>query len=41
MKDCCKTGDVQEPEKNKWPKRLLYLAIVLALVLVIFEQINF
>ncbi len=40
MRDCCKTGDEQEPKKNNWPKRLLYLAILLALGLVIFEQIN-
>ncbi|WP_461488551.1 hypothetical protein [Pontibacter sp. HJ8] len=39
MKECCRTGDEQAPEKkNSWPKRLLYLVILLALGLVLFEQ---
>ncbi|WP_262887477.1 hypothetical protein [Pontibacter fetidus] len=42
MKDCCKTGDEQITKKKRpWLKWMLYLIILAALSLVIFEQLKF
>ncbi|WP_255487998.1 MULTISPECIES: hypothetical protein [Pontibacter] len=41
MKDCCKTGD-EEPKSNwsKWWKVIVISAVVLAIFIVLMNQLN-
>jgi hypothetical protein len=42
MKDCCKTGD-EKPKSNwsKWLRYIVIAAVVLAILLVLNNQMNF
>ncbi|WP_255748255.1 hypothetical protein [Pontibacter liquoris] len=42
MKECCRTGD-EEPEKkgSKWLRYLVIAVVVLAILVVLFNQMNY